>query len=128
MRAANASQKSMHFSSKVFPELKFCNYLTGNKKAAIIFASLRGDEADYFEAVIAKDELPKLVVLFEKVFGPAALPSQNKLSPEIEKIIEDCGGIMSGQSLYLSQESGVVFAMLWPWSDGKNTTVKIGKK
>jgi len=58
--------------------------------------------------------------------GLPAYPSNDRLSPQIEKTIKEFGGVMSGQTLYFwSQGKDTVFAMLWPWEDGYRTTVKI---
>lgn len=91
--------------------------------------TLRLDSDNHFEAVIAKDELTKLVTLLEGFFGPPAFPSKVKLSASVRQNIDALGGIMSGQTLYYSSEGDVaIFAMLWPWSDGQRTTVKIFRK
>jgi hypothetical protein len=36
---------------------------------------------------------------------------------------------MKGQTLYFSDNNGSpVFAMLWPWQDKENITLKLGRK
>ena len=108
--------------SLVFQEIK-------NALNSIKLDELRLNSDNHFEAVIAKDELSKLVTLLEGFFGPPAFPSKIKLSAPIRQNIDALGGIMSGQTLYYSSEGGVtIFAMLWPWGDGERITVKIFRK
>jgi hypothetical protein len=46
----------------------------------------------------------------------------------VQKVIDDFGGIMAGQTLYFTKQAdGVIFAMLWPWQDGIRITLKAGK-
>jgi hypothetical protein len=91
--------------------------------------ALRYDCPTHFEAVIVKEEMGKFIAQLDGFFGSPVFPSNTKLSPEIKQVIEEFGGIMSGQTLYYSrQEDGVILAMLWPWKDRQRTTVKIIKK
>ncbi len=93
------------------------------------FDALRSDTDNNFEAVVDKDELDKLAASLEKFFGPPAFPSDNKLTLTMRQAIDGYGGIMPGQTLYFwSQGEEIIFAMLWPWSDGQRTTIKIIKK
>lgn len=95
----------------------------------VVFNTLRADTDNYFEGVLIKEELVKLTGILDKFFGAPALPSHNKLSPQIQKIIDSFGGVMSGQALYFwNQGNDAIFAMLWPWQDGLHTTVKIVQK
>lgn len=95
---------------------------------ALVFNSLRSANDNYFEAVISNDGLPDLTIVLEKHFGKAVFPSDTGLSKEIEKELDSFGGIMPGQTLYFLKQGGeVIFAMLWPWQDGKRTTLKISK-
>ena len=90
---------------------------------------LRLDHDNYFEAVIIKEELDKLKGLLESFFGMPAFPSKNGLTQEMRQATSDAGGIMAGQTLYYSdRDADVIFAMLWPWKDGRHITVKIIKK
>jgi len=96
---------------------------------SIIFDELRKDSEDYFEAVILKDSLVNLIATLDRLFGAPAWPCKNKLSDQIKKVISKCGGIRTGQTLYFwNHASNTVFVMLWPWQDGKHTTVKAAKK
>lgn len=93
------------------------------------FNTLRTDTDVYFEAVISKENLNGLVSKLEKAFGPALYPSRSKLPSDIQGAIKEFGGIMQGQTLYFCrQDKSSVFAMLWPWQDGENITLKLGVK
>ncbi|HTZ10940.1 MAG TPA: hypothetical protein VMD04_00975 [Candidatus Margulisiibacteriota bacterium] len=95
----------------------------------ISFASLRMDCDNNFEAVVVREELERLTCRLEEFFGLPVFPSKNRLSLQIRQTVESYGGILPGQTLYFSNGSeGTVFAMLWPWKDGKRTTLKIIKK
>ena len=95
----------------------------------IVFITVREESEDYFEAVISKGELAYFCLRLEKFFGPRVWPSKDKLSEEVEKFLDEFGGIMSNQTLYFrKQDNETAFAMLWPWSDGTRITVKIGRK
>jgi hypothetical protein len=106
--------------------MKFENIVNDVKK--ICFDTLRKDTSGYFEAVILKKEIQSLSNCLEKFFGIPLYPSQNSLSFEVQRVIDDFGGITSGQTLYYSGNKEIVFAMLWPWQDGMHITVKIARK
>lgn len=93
------------------------------------FTEMRKDSDRYFEAVVTKQELPNLTKRLERFFGVPTWPSKNKISSQAQGIIKDFGGIMPNQTLYFWCEGkDTAFAMLWPWSDGENITVKIALK
>jgi len=95
----------------------------------IVFDTLRIDSGSYFEAVVVKDELPKLTARLQNIFGLPVWPSKNPLLPAAQEIIKDFGGIRLNQPLYIkSDKEDTFFAMLWPWDDGYHITVKIGGK
>lgn len=100
-----------------------------NEVKGISIGDLRKDSQSYFEAVIAKEELAKLLTKLEKFLGLPVWPSKTKLSTAIQNAIEEFGGIRPGQTLYFSHlDSTTVFAMLWPWGDGTRITLKIFKE
>jgi hypothetical protein len=93
------------------------------------FDALRCDADNNFEAVVVQEELEKLTARLEEFFGAPAFPSSNRLTFAMRQAIDGCGGIMPGQTLYFwNQGKEIIFAMLWPWSDGQRTTIKIIKK
>ncbi len=90
--------------------------------------ALRVDCDNLFEAVVVKVELEKFIKSLEEFFGPPAWPSKISLSFHVRKVIDDFGGVMPGQTLYVANKGAdAIFAMLWPWQDGVRTTVKIFK-
>lgn len=87
---------------------------------------VRKDSENYFEAVVAKDNMKELINRLDNFFGKPVWPSRVGLSFQMQETIKEYGGIVNGQTLYFSnQDSKVIFAMLWPWENGKYTTVKI---
>jgi hypothetical protein len=79
-----------------------------------------------FEGIVQRTKVEKMTRKLEDIFGAPAWPSKNRLSFQMETLIKQYGGIMQGQTLYLtSKDNEVVFAMLWPWKDGEHTTVKL---
>ena len=104
--------------------MEFCEIKDEIKKIAI--EALRSDKSDYFEAVVIKEELAKLNERLKSFFGEPAPENKSSLSQEVQDKINGFGGINPGQTLYFRNEgSDSIFAMLWPWQDGKRTTVKI---
>lgn len=92
------------------------------------FLELRTDTENYFEAVISNDELKNLTEKLRNFFGPPLIGQSQKraLSSNVQETIKDFGGISEGQTLYFcNQDNLVSFAMLWPWSDGRRTTIKM---
>jgi hypothetical protein len=93
------------------------------------FETLRTDSDNFFEAVVIKEELDKLNERLKNFFGEPAWPSKDKLSLSAQETIKGFGGIMPGQTLYFKSEGrDSTFAMLWPWQDGRHTTIKIARK
>ena len=93
----------------------------------IMYKDVRADSKDYFEAVILSEEGKDLAKKLEKIFGLPYLPWQYIYSDQVKNAIKDFGSIMAGQTLYFcNKDNDTAFAMLWPWRDGRHTTVKIG--
>ncbi|MDD2679298.1 MAG: hypothetical protein PHO03_00645 [Candidatus Omnitrophica bacterium] len=91
--------------------------------------TLRTDSDNFFEAVVIKEELAKLHERLKNFFGEPAFPSKEKLSFQAQETIKGFGGIMPGQTLYFKNEGrDSTFAMIWPWQDGRHTTIKIIRK
>ena len=90
---------------------------------------MRSDSEELLEAVLNKSELEVLSARLVKVFGEPVYPSKKSYPFNPEKLAEDYGGIMRGQILYyLEQKENPVLAMLWPWQDGVNITLKLIQK
>ncbi len=93
------------------------------------FEELRVDNNELFEVVVRKKDLEAVSAKLNSVFGSPAWPSENKLSNEVNNIIQHYGGIMAGQTLYFTHMDNLpVFVMLWPWGDKDHITVKVGVK
>lgn len=84
----------------------------------------------YLEAVVNMDAIDRGCAILEAEFGPPAKPFGAKPSfvAEVQALVASRGGVHKNQALYLRQyEDGrVAFAALWPWSDGRRVTVKVG--
>ena len=87
-------------------------------------------ESEYLEAVINKKDLELLHSLLKKHLGPAAKESgkETNLPEEIEKRVDELGGLRKEQSFYYRQEGHkVTYAALWPWeSNPDKITLKCG--
>lgn len=93
-----------------------------------VFQEVRLEKDDFFEAVVSKSELEKLIPVFEKFLGKPVF-SLDTLPSEVQAMVQRFGGIMGGQSLYVNRQGGVtIFVMLWPWGCGTSITVKAGKE
>lgn len=87
---------------------------------------VRADNDSYLEVVITQDKMAGLTAQLEGCFGPPRLP-KDKLADAINKAVEEFGGIMRGQTLYVFQNAEMAFAMIWPWQDGEHNTMKMAK-
>ena len=82
--------------------------------------------AHYFEGVFVKGDLPALVAILETYFGAPRKPAGEPTTPEIDKCSGRYGGAETNQTLYVHQkESGIDVALLWPWTGGERTTLKL---
>jgi hypothetical protein len=98
------------------------------KLKSIGLDNTRVDNDDYFEAVIKKDSVSKVVQILEGLLGKAVWPSQNKVPKEAERTVKNLGGLRRDQMLFFLNENGIsLFAMFWPWQDGERITIKMGK-
>jgi len=95
----------------------------------VVFETVRADDEDYFEAVITKERLGELNLSLERGLGVPAWPSKNRLARQVQKAVEEFGGVRAGQTLYWgNQEKVSLFAMLWPWQDAEHITLKMAMK
>jgi len=96
---------------------------------SVVFETVRADYEDYFEAVITKEKLDELNLSLERGLGAPAWPSKNRLASQVQKAVEEFGGVRAGQTLYWGdQEKFSLFAMLWPWQDAEHITLKMVMK
>ncbi|MDP3041731.1 MAG: hypothetical protein Q8N62_03235 [Candidatus Omnitrophota bacterium] len=93
------------------------------------FETLRTDCDNFFEGVIIQQELAKLNGQLKSLLGDPVYPSENKLAHKVRQSVDGFGGLMPGQTLYYKDlGADSILAILWPWKDGKRTTVKIIQK
>lgn len=90
---------------------------------------VRVDNKDYFEAVILKDKVARLIEKIEAAFGSQKLPSDKELPLQIKDAINNLGGIRGNQSLYVFNSENIFnIIMFWPWGDGRRVTLKISQQ
>ncbi len=90
------------------------------------FNELREDQPEYIEFVIATHHLKSLSSILESYFGAAYASPEERPSKQAQKYADPYGGIGKGQTLYYLNRGEIFYcALLWPWGDGKATTVKI---
>jgi hypothetical protein len=84
----------------------------------------------WLEAVVRHDELETCCRALEAAFGPPAKPfgAKVRFDRALQAQIDSRGGIQKNQALYLRRHGDhrVAFAALWPWSDGRRVTLKLG--
>ena len=84
----------------------------------------------YLEAIVSQDALDAGCRILEAVLGPPAKPFGVKASfeGEVQALVDSRGGIQKNQALYLRryEDDRIAFAALWPWSDGRRVTLKLG--
>ncbi len=90
------------------------------------FQELREDRPEYIEFVIATDYMANLTSMLESYYGPAYSPPEKTPSEQAQEYAGPYGGIQEGQTLYYL-DCGDFFhcALLWPWGNGKSTTIKL---
>ncbi len=101
-------------------------YMVKDAVKGLGFETLRADKDGYFEAVFVKEGIARLNERLTQFLGEPVFPSANKLTLQMQEAIKGFGGIQQGQTLYFMIEGvNYTFAMLWPWSDGEHTTIKL---
>ena len=86
----------------------------------------RSDSDNYKELVFYNTDLRQWRSIFDEVFGPESKPAGKSPTAADKKMTKDYGGIHSEQTLYKRYDGDqIVIAMLWPWGDGKHTTLKM---
>ncbi|MFA6216388.1 MAG: hypothetical protein WDL87_01875 [Candidatus Omnitrophota bacterium] len=91
--------------------------------------TLRGENEEYLEGVIVKNNLDLFLQKLNEIFGAPAWPSTSELSAKTKEIIDSRGGLMKGQTMFLLEQDGTaIFVMLWPWQDGIHITIKLAKQ
>ena len=84
----------------------------------------------YLEAIVEAGVLNEACHIIEDALGPAAKPFGVKASfaDEVQELVDSRGGIQKNQALFLRkyEDGRIAFAALWPWSNGKRITLKLG--
>jgi hypothetical protein len=87
---------------------------------------VREDQPDYMEFVIGKNNMDSLSSVLESYYSTACVPLGESPSSQAKRYAAPHGGIRKGQALYCLNKGDVFHcALLWPWSGGKATTVKL---
>lgn len=82
---------------------------------------------DYQERVIFNADIPQWNAILKEFLGPPVKPAGVPPSGNDLVLCQIYGSIMKNQVLYRKAFGDVtILAMLWPWLDGKHTTLKIG--
>ncbi len=81
---------------------------------------------EYCELVYRNEDIEKLTDIFTDILGPVAKPPRCKPTKEDTILTKEYGGIYDNQTLFKGEsQEAVIVAMLWPWSDGAHTTLKL---
>jgi hypothetical protein len=92
------------------------------------FFELRVEETRLFEFVIRNSCLDALNAVLARYFGPPFKPAGEKPKKEAQQAAAPWGGIRQNQAMYLAEDGGISYcALIWPWGDGKLSTVKIAR-
>lgn len=82
----------------------------------------------YHEVVIYNKDIDDWNKILSEILGPPLKAPGDPVSDKQKSITEYYGGLDDEQSLYYLQTANYSFiAMLWPWGNDENTTLKIAK-
>ena len=98
-----------------------------NKIKGIPLLQLQEQQDKFFGVVMKTDQLQVLEPLLASFFGLPLKPPHSQVTPEVARITRPYGGIMENQTLYFRRQyqERSILAMIWPWNDGSNFTLKI---
>ena len=86
----------------------------------------REDSPKLFEFVLKTASADRLNLILEARFGPPLKQAHENASRNILHFTEPYGGIRKGRTFYYKEnDASPSFVLIWPWNDGKHTTVKI---
>lgn len=86
----------------------------------------RSQEENYLELVFFKKDINAWERELKEIMGQAKKPFRVKPSAEHDKLAKPYGGIRANQALYQkSFHAYDVIAMIWPWGNGQNMTLKL---
>ena len=106
--------------------MKFYELIEAIKKVPVV--QLQENKQDFLGAVIKRKELKNIELLLTTFLGTPIKPRGTTTSEDIQHMSASYGGIRENQTLFYckEQENTVsILAMLWPWSDGENITLKV---
>ncbi|OGW79238.1 MAG: hypothetical protein A2Z83_06835 [Omnitrophica bacterium GWA2_52_8] len=87
---------------------------------------VREKTADYLELVFANDQLAAAEPALAAYFGQPLKPAGKVPTDEARRHAAPYGGVRPNQTLYYKSEgSQSIAALLWPWSSGTVTTLKV---
>jgi len=94
--------------------------------AALGVSERRENTEEYCELVFFNKELSAWSAVLHDILGPAVKPFQRRPTRDDLRATQEYGGIHDNQALFNKDfDNGTVMAMLWPWGNGTNTTLKL---
>jgi len=97
-----------------------------DKIKSIPLLQLQQQEDRFFGAVMRTEQLNILQPLLTSFFGLPLKPPSGQVTVEVANLTRPYGGIRENQTLYFkTQQDRQILAMIWPWNDGSNFTLKI---
>jgi hypothetical protein len=89
----------------------------------------RSMEEDYLELVVTVDDLVAVEQQLGVCFGVPLKPKGAAPSAEATVLSLSYGGVQSNQTMYYRKSpTGAELAMIWPWGNGLQATVKVIKE
>lgn len=99
--------------------------ITDKSKDLKIYES-RCIEDRYAELVIYNEELDQWIDILEEFLGAVAKPAGVNPSKDQSMVAYEFGGIFENQTLFQKNYDNITaIAMLWPWQNGEQVTLKI---
>ena len=104
--------------------MNFIDLVAKVKQATLV--ETRMDVENRFECVVTNQNLQLLNPMLEEFFGKPRKPAGASTAGDVADLASDYGGILKNQTLYYVSKDGFSnVGLIWPWSDGQSTTVKI---
>ncbi len=89
---------------------------------------IRKESEGYYEFVISGKSFAQLYPVLESYFGVPFKPAGIEPSGKVKDVAKQYGGVEKQQTLYYFQRDGLSnCAMIWPWGDGSQATVKMAQ-
>jgi len=90
------------------------------------FQESREDNPEYKEFIVTANHFTRLTSILQDFYGTAFSPPEERPSKQAKTFADPYGGIQKGQTLYYKSSNETSYwALLWPWGDGKSTTIKL---